>query len=222
MKRRYNSADGVDVYFSQTTLPLLSREEEQELGRKIFQGDKAALEQMVLHNQKLVVSIASRYRDKGLDFLDLIQEGNIGLITAARKFDYTRGCKFSTHATWWIRQAIQRAIVDKAFVIRMPVHVHESSVRVRRAAQFLKCSGANVTEAELSRLTGLSLSGVARVEAPDRATRVASLDQPAGEGVAFTDTLLVCCSRPNSELICHAKSVLRDLEARHEKLFSAI
>jgi RNA polymerase primary sigma factor len=114
-------------------LPRLTPEQELELGERIANGDEAALRQMVESNLRLVVSVAKRYRNEGLSLLDLVQEGNIGLIRAAKKFDYRRGHRFSTYAIWWIRQAVTRAIANQSNTIRVPVHVSEGMARLHRA-----------------------------------------------------------------------------------------
>lgn len=123
---KYVSDDDVKTYLSQISLiPLLTPEEEKELGYKILNGDKKSFNKLVEANLRLVVSIAKNHRGQGLSFLDLIQEGNVGLITATKKFDVTKGYKFSTYATWWIRQSMQRAIADKSRSIRIPVHAYD-------------------------------------------------------------------------------------------------
>ncbi len=121
------SDDSVRLYLREIgKIPLLSAEEEMDLARRIVEGDKKAKDKMAEANMRLVVSIAKRYSGRGLDFLDLIQEGNTGLLRAVEKFDPDKGFKFSTYATWWIRQAITRAIADQARTIRIPVHMVET------------------------------------------------------------------------------------------------
>ena len=118
-------------------VPLLTPEKEQELGKRIMEGDEKARKRMIEANLRLVVSIAKRYTNRGMSFLDLIQEGNVGLMKAVDKFDYTKGNKFSTYATWWIRQAITRAVADQARTIRIPVHMVETINKVIRASREL-------------------------------------------------------------------------------------
>lgn len=127
------SDDSTVIYLREISrLPRLTPEEEIELGYRVAQGDTAALKRMVESNLRLVVSVAKRYRNEGLSLLDLIQEGNIGLMRAAVKFDYTRGYRFSTYAIWWIRQAVTRAIANHGQTIRVPIHVSEGLSRLNR------------------------------------------------------------------------------------------
>lgn len=126
-------SDSVKMYLKETArYPLLSTEEEIALAKRIDAGDMEARQDLTNANLRLVISIAKRYQNHGLQIQDLIQEGNVGLMKAADKFDYTKGYKFSTYATWWIRQSITRAIADQAKIIRIPVHMHENITRLNR------------------------------------------------------------------------------------------
>lgn len=144
--------DPVKLYLKQIgKIPLLTPEEEIELAIKIVQDNKAAKKRLIEANLRLVVSIAKKYSGRGMQFLDLIQEGNLGLIKAVDKFDYTKGFKFSTYATWWIRQAITRAIADQARTIRIPVHMVETINKVKKAnSQLLHKNGKEPTADEIA------------------------------------------------------------------------
>ena len=148
--------DPVKVYLKEIgRVPLLTPEEEIDLAIRISNGDEAAKKRLSEANLRLVVSIAKRYLGRGMQFLDLIQEGNLGLIKAVEKFDYTKGFKFSTYATWWIRQAITRAIADQARTIRIPVHMVETINKVKKvSSQLLHTNGHEPTADEISAGTG--------------------------------------------------------------------
>jgi len=160
--------------------PLLTAEEEISLAKRIERGDLEAKDHMTRANLRLVVSIAKRYRNQGLPFLDLIQEGSIGLVRAVEKFDYRRGFKFSTYATWWIRQAISRAIADKGRTIRIPIHIDNIIKKLDGAQRKLEAAGdRDPTVEEIA-----ALAGVDPVEADvllRAAQPLVSLDKPVGD-----------------------------------------
>ena len=176
-----NNDDPVKVYLKEIgKVPLLTPEEEIDLAMRIAENDEAAKRRLSEANLRLVVSIAKRYVGRGMQFLDLIQEGNLGLIKAADKFDYTKGFKFSTYATWWIRQAITRAIADQARTIRIPVHMVETINKVKKAnSQLLHENGRDPTPEEIAERLGMPADKVREI------LRVAqepvSLETPIGE-----------------------------------------
>jgi RNA polymerase primary sigma factor len=175
-----NSDDSVKIYLRQIgKIPLLSSEEELDLAKKIQENhDEFAKDVLVNANLRLVVSIAKKYIGRGLSFLDLIQEGNVGLIKAAGRFDYKKGYKFSTYATWWIQQSITRAIADKARIIRLPIHMIDSIGKIRRATIDLTTElGHTPTKQEIAYRLGLPVSKLTSIIKSAQST--ISMDTPA-------------------------------------------
>ncbi len=181
-KRRAVSSDSVKVYLKEIgSIPLLTAEQEYETAKKVAEGDPEAKDRLISSNLRLVVAIAKDYADRGLSFQDLIQEGNIGLMHAVEKFDYSRGFRFSTYATWWIRQSMARAIADQSRDIRIPVHMTEQIMRINRAHRRLmqELDREPTAEEIAAAVDGMTPEKV--VEIQRIALDPVSLETPAGD-----------------------------------------
>jgi RNA polymerase primary sigma factor len=194
------TTDALQLFLNEMArYPLLTAAEEVELAKKIERGDSEAKDRMINSNLRLVVSIAKKYQGHGLSLLDLIQEGIIGLIRAVEKFDHRKGFKFSTYATWWIRQAVQRGVANKARTIRMPVHIVDREQKLARAErQLLTRLGRAPTEEELAKEAKLPMKQVQDVRRAARA--VTSIDKPVGdEGATSLGELMAGDAAPPDE-----------------------
>src|SRR5688572_11536510 len=189
----YAEENSLQIYLKDVgRTPLLTQEEEIILAKRVAKGDKAARDKMAEANLRLVISIAKANRNQGLSFQDLIQEGSIGLLRAIDKFDHTKGFRFSTYATWWIRQAISRGVADKSRNIRMPVHVVEKLNKILKAESEMQITlGRNPTNAEIAEKLKIPESEVESIKAASQLT--ISLDKTVGTGDEESElgTLLV-------------------------------
>jgi len=196
------TTDSLQLFLNEAgRYPLLTAAQEVELAKRIEAGDKQAKDILINSNLRLVVSIAKKYQGHGLTLLDLIQEGIIGLIRAAEKFDWRKGFKFSTYATWWIRQAVQRGVANKARTIRIPVHIVEREQRISRAERELVATLERApTDAELADKAKLPVKQIREVRAAARA--VTSLDRSVGEddGAAFGDLFASAERQPDEQV----------------------
>jgi RNA polymerase primary sigma factor len=200
--------------------PLLTAAQEVELSKRIERGDMQAKQRMIQSNLRLVVSIAKNYRNQGLPFLDLIQEGTLGLIRAVEKFDWRRGYKFSTYATWWIRQAVARALADKARTIRMPVHIVERLQKLNKAERMLWTQlGREPTLEEVAEEASLPIEQAREVKAAAHAST--SLDQPVGDqdDAVFGDFVAGDGPSPDEqvEVLLRSQALARALNALSDR-----
>ena len=206
------TTDALQLFLNEAgRFPLLTAAEEVELAKRVERGDKEAKDLMVNSNLRLVVSIAKKYQGHNLALLDLIQEGIIGLMRAVEKFDWRRGYKFSTYATWWIRQAVQRGVANKARTIRIPVHIADREQKIVRAERELNLSlGRPPTDEEIATAAELPLKQYREVRNSARA--VTSLDRPIGAegGASFGDLLPNDQATPEEEIeVSLERSVLK-------------
>lgn len=209
-----SSDDSVRIYLQQIgKIPLLSSEQELELAKKIYEDkDEFSKNLLVNANLRLVVSIAKKYIGRGLSFLDLIQEGNVGLMKAAGRFDYTKGYKFSTYATWWIQQSITRAIADKARIIRLPIHMIESLGKIRRATIDLTTEfGHTPTKQEIAYRLGIPVSKLSAIIKSAQST--ISMETPANSSED---------SSKIADFIVDDSSITPDSRVSQENLFDDI
>jgi RNA polymerase primary sigma factor len=226
MSNEVKTSDNIKNYLSAIgEYPLLSHDEEIALGKKIQEGDQAAKEKLINSNLRLVVSIAKRYRGRGLALMDLIQEGNIGLERAAEKFDPTMGFKFSTYATWWIKQAMTRAIADSGRTIRIPVHMFENLNKIKKTQRELSQQlGREPTEDELADALGIEVDKMR--DLLNLSMEPTSLETPVGDeedsslGDFISDDRTISPSKftDNEALKDQVNEALKRLEPREEQV----
>lgn len=173
--------ESLKIYFHEIEkVPLLTLDEEKEIAKRILEGDEEAKKTLIEANLRLVITIAKKYLNRGLEFSDLIQEGNLGLIKAVEKFDYTKGFKFSTYATWWIKNSINRAISNRGKIIRIPVHMNELVNEFKKVEQKLSSElGREPNITEVASLMNISIKELERIK--NIMQNTLSLDEPVGE-----------------------------------------
>ena len=205
--------ESLDLYLDEISrVPLLSRDEELELARKAFRGDIKAQERLARHNVRFVVSVAKKFQNRGVPLVDLIGEGNLGLMTAARKFDPDRGVKFISYAVWWIRQAVQAAIARHGRPVRVPLNRTADLSRLGRTTTLLKEKlGRMPTTEELARATGLTVEAVRSLSALN--TEAVRLDQPTRDGENSERIERFAADQEGTDSSAIANSQTSDIEA---------
>ena len=223
----YNDADILKMYLQRMgKTKLLTHKQEIEIAKRIEAGDKKAVNELIEANLRLVVSIARRYMNRGMQLLDLIQEGSIGLMKAVEKFEYQRGYKFSTYATWWIRQAVTRAIADQARTIRIPVHMVETHNQILRAiAELVQALGREPQPIEISKHSKIPLEKVNKVlksvvQPVSLETSISDDDTGSNRlGDILEDRQTSACSTiMKDNMSYHIRSILQTLSPREEKV----
>ena len=206
-------------------VPLLTADQEKELGREVLQGNGAAREHMIRANLRLVVSIAKNYSNRGLSLLDLIEEGNVGLLKAVERFDPGQECRFSTYATWWIRQSIRRALINTGKTVRIPSYMVELIGKWKKASQDLQFELGRVpNERELGDVLGIRPEGVRAVERADQSATASKQSFDSEESGSLSDTLKDERVTPPDEVVlnqaelCKIRELLEVIDAREREI----
>ena len=220
-EKKNGSFDSIKTYFSEINkFKLLKPEEEKNLAKRIAKGDKNARKAMIEANLRLVVNIAKRYLNRGLTFQDLISEGNIGLMRAVERFRAVKGCKFSTYATYWIRQRIERALADQSDVVRLPIHLVADINKYNRARKYLRLQGA-VTDQSILDMTGFTTRYLERIKKVRNQRIILSLDGSGPDGNEDDMPLMERVEDPDSSR-AYDLIISREREALTQKLLAML